>query len=358
MIGILTFHEALNYGAVLQCYGLYRSLALIDAESEVIDYHCEQIYNNEHPVSVMEVHNIKDLVNFLFLNRIKKRKKKKFELFLKDNIAISSTRYTKDNIKQSDNYYTQFIVGSDQIWNLKLTNYDYTYFLQFVDDKKKKNSYAGSIGRVIDSKEFYDAIRSLKAFNTLTVREPEAREIIRSIASCEADLVLDPTLLLSKEEWNIIADRCPHMKRKKYILLYMIDRDERYFSKIKDFAQKKGYDILFVSNYIRPIKNIKMLKDLGPEEFLFLLKNAEYIFTGSFHGICFSIIFEKKFFYVLNTNSYKERIFNLLSITGLVNRYFENISDNQIDYQMVKNRMKPYVESSIEKLRTIIQDID
>lgn len=356
MIGILTFHEALNYGAVLQCYGLYRSLTLIEADSEIIDYHCEQIYNNERPVYFREIYNIKKLVNFLLSNRKKKRKKEKFERFINVNISISPNKYTRDSIKECSDRYSRFIVGSDQIWNLELTNNDRTYYLDFVKEKYKKNAYAGSIGRLIRCKEYYEAIQSLNTFNVLTVREPEARVIIRDIASCEADVVLDPTLLLPKEEWDKIVDHASYPVKRKYIMLYMIDRDERYFSKIRDFAQSKGYDILFVSNYLRPIKNVKMLNDLGPEEFLLLLKNAEYVFTGSFHGLCFSIIFEKKFFYVLNKNSYKERIFNLLTIAGLLNRYIENITDAQIDYKNVKDRMKPYIDTSIEKLRMIVQE--
>ena len=134
MVGILTFHEALNYGAVLQCYGLYHSLELIGAESEIIDYHCEQIYNNERPVSAFEVRNINTLVNFLFFSRIKRRKKKKFDRFLKTNMAISSNKYARNNIKECNNYYSHFIVGSDQIWNLKLTGNDLTYYLDFVED--------------------------------------------------------------------------------------------------------------------------------------------------------------------------------------------------------------------------------
>ncbi len=353
MIGILTFQEALNYGAVLQCYGLYRALTLIGAESEVIDYHCEQVYNNERHVSALEVRNRNDFVNFVFFSRIKKRKKQKFERFINNNIAVSQNKYTRENIKECNDLYERFIVGSDQIWNLKLTNKDLTYYLDFVEENCKKNSYAGSIGKFTNSKEYCEALSLLSTFNVLTVREPEAKTIIHDVVSRKAEVVLDPTLLLPKEEWDRVADGSSYVAKKKYVLLYMIDRDERYFSKIRSFAQERGYDILFVSNYIRPIKGVKMLKDLGPEEFLGLLRDAEYVFTGSFHGLCFSILFEKKFFYVLNANSYKERIFNLLSITGLLNRYLDDMIDDSIDYRIVKEKMKPYIDSSIEKLRTI-----
>lgn len=125
--GVITFHKAINYGAVLQTYALQKFICDKGIQCEVIDYDCEAFKDNYKPFKIYNK-NLKGLVSALVQYPYKKRKIKKFNDFRKNHINISSTVYTRGNIENSNNIYDKFIVGSDQVWNYNLTDFDETYF--------------------------------------------------------------------------------------------------------------------------------------------------------------------------------------------------------------------------------------
>ena len=174
--GIITFHRAVNYGAVLQTYALQEALRNLNIDSEVIDYR-DNIIDNRFKFFYDK--SLKKLVKDFIYFPIFYRKNKKFEKFIEGNIVT-----TKKIIRNCDELnqlkeFDQYITGSDQVWNYRLTNWDEAYFLDFVKDNKKKNSYAASFGMNEIPKKEQEKYKSLLSqFNHISVREENGIEII------------------------------------------------------------------------------------------------------------------------------------------------------------------------------------
>ncbi len=144
-IGLLTFQNTTNYGALLQAFALYKTLAQKGANIEVIDYRCENIEKREMPLKYVPIRSIKWPIELLS-NYMKRKKYKRMEAFKHKYIKLSDDVYTRENIKRSLSIYDKFISGSDMIWELNVTGEDYTYYLDFVDDPSKKYSFSSSFG--------------------------------------------------------------------------------------------------------------------------------------------------------------------------------------------------------------------
>ena len=217
-IGILTFHTAINYGAVLQAYALQKYLNEQGYDCEVIDYQCKKINDNYKILKIKSKNLKKIIISFLkapllFLQR------KKFKKFVINNIRLSNQKYYPYNITSSNKYYDCFITGSDQVWNLSLTNNDMSYFLDFAT--KKRISYAASNGtEEISEKDFKKVSNYLQKFSAISVREKGLQNSLMNKISISIIKVLDPVFLLDVESWNNLL---PNFNcKEKYILAYII----------------------------------------------------------------------------------------------------------------------------------------
>lgn len=356
-VGIITFYNTINYGALLQGYSLQKKINEFGIECEIIQYECESISKREKPIELTSIRNAKDLIKFITLKSSEESKFKKFNRFSSENIKYSKKVYTRESVKELSKDYESFIVGSDQVWNLNLSDGDYTYFLDFETDKSKKNSYAASFGyEEIPDKYKELSKQYLKEFNNITVREESGSKIIKNIIDRDAKVVLDPTMLLTSEEWLDISKLKP--SEEKYILLYFIHNKKETFKFARELAKKKGLKLIYINISPKPAFGMKNVRDASPEEFLGLVKNAEYVITGSFHGTVFSINFNKKFFFEINKNkgNYNTRIANLVKALDLEDRAIDNIEDIDmpINYECVNKKLNELRESSICKLCEII----
>ena len=199
----------------------------------------------------------------------------------------------------------------------------------------------------------------LTDFKNLAVRENEGKEIIQKITKKDAEVVIDPTFLLAKEEWKQFVKE--PVLNKKYIVAYMINAKKEIFDFIDDMADKEGLEIVYISDFIKKHNNRKVIsiKDASPEEFLNLIYNAEYVVTGSFHAICMSIILEKNFYYMLNDNNVNSRLTNLVKMAGLEDRAIKEnkfIKKDNINYEEVNNKLNNIIEKSKEILNNIIEE--
>lgn len=357
-IGILTFQDTLNYGAQLQNFALqeYLKKILKKCEIYVINYKNEQIDSIEKKINLYDQKKIKDFIKFVKNGKSKKKKWAEFEKFREKYINLTQT-YTINNIKNIENKMDYFVAGSDQIWNTDITGNDYTYFLDFVQDKEKKHSYAASIGKLHYSNEQKDKIyKLLKNFKNITVRENSANKELTFIGIKDVNTVMDPTFLLSKEEW--IKNLNLKKNKSEYIFVYMIDEVSRNFKKIKRFADKNKLDIIYINNNFFNIRKVVNDRKASPIDFLNYIYNAKYIITGSFHAICFSLIFNKDFYYIYNKkngrNSRIEDLMKLLKISDDSNiTDTENINKVNIEYSTVVKLMNEEINSS----KNIIKDI-
>ena len=212
-IGILTYHRAYNYGAVLQAYALQSAIQNINYNVEIIDYCCDYIEK------IGSEKSIKNIIKFILSGRRINQTKKKFVKFRNDKLNLSNNDFNRDTIKEIADLYDIYIVGSDQVWNYQGSNFDKTYFLDFVKQNTKKKSYAASFGiSKIPPKYEKEYIRLLNKFSDISVREKQGINIINNLLGKDCELVLDPTLLLSKKEWKEKTSISNRIIKEKYLL--------------------------------------------------------------------------------------------------------------------------------------------
>lgn len=352
-IGIVTFQKYNNYGAVLQCYGLQYVLKKLGHIPEFVDYKCDYI---EKPYRLVNLKK-KGIFNYIYgvigyicyLPR-----KKKFSKF-REKMTYSK-RMTREEIQKVSLDYDAYITGSDQVWNHKLTNGDTTYFLDF-DKEKKKYSYAASMGEVdLSTTDKESHKKLLSDFSGILVRETMCAEYVNDILGLQAETVLDPTLLLDKEDWEAV---CSTKKAKgDYILVYQLGISPRVVNYVRKLKKETGLRVEYVPFPLGSFLSAKCNVAAGPQEWLSLIKNAKYVVTDSFHGIAFSVIFNKQFWVEVSGHHRNRRAEDFLKLLGLEDRSIESaLCENEqktIDYARVNVVLKQQQEKSITLLKNML----
>ena len=337
---ILTFNEADNYGAMCQAYALSTFINTNLCNCMILNYHNDCVWS--------QFHFIPKFKHFLKVKRIiellsQSKRRRKFNDFRK--MLPLTEKCNRKSVTAVSEKFDKIIVGSDQVWNPKNTEADLTFLLDFCDSRKKI-AYAASFGNVNFFSAFGDKKESLlRDFSWISVRENEGKSFLTNEYGIISRLVLDPTLLIKRDEWKKVA----HFKySKKYIFVYQLKPDSDFVKSVQSFASKKGLVVVSVPYllrcYIQNIfkKNIKTKYSVGPAEFLGLILNAEYILTDSFHGAALSIAMQKQFYVKLNPNKTNTngRITSLLSLLNIENRTFEHLFDlDIINYDVVSNKL-------------------
>lgn len=336
-VGILTFTNTLNFGAVLQAYALQEKVKSFGYDAEIIQYTNQAIENNEKSNSILKP---KALYRKLVMGPALKRKEKAFKAFENKNI-VSGLQLTESNIEKINDYYDKFITGSDQVFNTVITDEDWNYYLDFVTDSSKKISYAPSFGDIAFSETGRKkATELLSDFNALSVREASGQKIIKEMTAKEGEIVLDPTLLLSKSDWEKRIAFKPDYEH--YILVYFPHNKKIVFDFVEKLKEKTGLPVVYLSISPRKQSGVKTIYDSSPDEFLGWIKNADYVVTGSFHGTAFSLNLEKQFFYEpLSKNGIESRVDNLARIAGVQGRCITSANiDEVLDYSDVRKRLE------------------
>lgn len=347
-LGIITFHRALNYGAVLQAYALQRFLTEIEIDSRIIDYRCQEIEYFYKPIKANPIKNTKMFIKECCFCMYNKAKRKKFISFLNRNLLLTPKIDTEVGLLNLNPLFDCFITGSDQVWNNRWTGMDGAFFLDFAENKKK-NSYAASFGFSSVPQEYEERYKKyLSDFNFLSVRESDGVEIVKKLTGKNAVESIDPTCLISKEEWIRVA-KLP--KEKDYVLLYLLEQSSYLESIAKELALRKGIKVITITDGFKRKKDIKKYGFLGPDEFVGLFHNASYVVTNSFHGLMFSVIFRKEFYiaYQQYSGAPNSRLKNFLTNYQLEGRVLlENqpLFEEHINYDEIESMLKLSKENS------------
>lgn len=331
-VGTLTFHIAHNYGAQLQAYALPKAVESLGYQCEIIHYCFPYIYKWGHVEfwpELCEKHGkivgtLCYVYKFVRGDYSADLKRIQFENFIYQVMPLSSRVYHSASEMQNMDY-DAILFGSDQIWNSHLTNGIATEYVGGFEclEKTKKIAYAASCGRnsfIEEERTHYYPL--LESFAALGVREEGFCETL-----CEdgffAQTVLDPTLLLTKEQWmQLIGERKRRIKlpQNDYLLVYAFDEDPAIYNLVDVLAEKYGLDICVIAyNMKEEIKKYRVYQNCGPQDFLELIAGASRIVTTSFHGTVFSILFEKEF-YCIPHPTLHERTDSLLSLLDLKGR--------------------------------------
>lgn len=341
-IGILTFHCSNNYGAVLQAYALRETLQDIykNLEVHVLDYRCEAtITKTSFQDLVKKKGFLRAILHYGQIHRMACQ----FENFRSEYLNLTEPIYSKDELEKCTSNYEAVISGSDQVWNLKWTNGDLVYLQDFNSRDNSRFSYAASFGFDSLSPELIGLYtKYLRRFSKISVREESAKKIVEEQLNLDAERHIDPTLLLTKEQWSNIC--CERKIKQKYILLYMVPKQNSVTAYAKRLSKRTGLPIVILSKNLSPFF-AKHVGTSSPQEFVEWIKNAEYVVTNSFHGTAFSIIFHRKLCLELeNTRGFNIRSKNLLDICKI--QY-----DSDESFAVLNNVMWSAVEQHIEHER-------
>lgn len=335
--GIITIHNAYNYGAVLQSLALMKKIQALGVDCEFIDFdppatqRVRKIFIKDYSFS-----GILRNIRALFAYKTLKKRKKAFDAFIDKYYNLSILRYeTLEDFEKSNLDYDYCITGSDQTFCLHLRNKVEDmkpYFLPYVQGKKI--SYASSFGEKIklntEQEELWIAER-LKEYNSLSVREYKSAEYVKRLTGGEPQVVLDPTLLLCANEWADFEK--PINIKGEYILFYSVLSNKKIVKAVRALAKKTGLKILapHLKNHYELFDNFIRMDHIGPGGFLSLIKNAKYVVTTSFHGTVFAINYQKPFSSMLLGEG--NRISSILSTLCLENRLAKNTEDLIVQYQ-------------------------
>lgn len=283
-IGILTFHRADNLGAVLQAFALQHTIeAVCDAKAEIIDYKCDSIESTKD----IKIRSIKDIIKYIPMKAYYYIKHRGFEKFRKKELRTTPKTYDKSSIVSTLNDYDIFITGSDQVWNPDCSGNDFTYFLDFVTDDSKKVSFSASIGQYkFTDKNAYMASSLLKSFDNISVRESSALTELERMGITNGIELCDPVVLLDEAQWK--QQMSERLFRGRYVLVYLVLDDVNTLACAQEYA--KAHNCKIINNK----KSIEFIMHNSPAEFLSWIYYADCVFTNSFHGTAFSLIFNKK----------------------------------------------------------------
>lgn len=337
-VGILTFHNVRNYGASLQAYALQKKAQETFADVEIIQYQNEKI-QNELKLWDPKGFGIKSYLRAAFGMIFRYHKKRAFDAYNRSMLRMSQKVSQKD-LKAFATKYDVLIVGSDQVWCTKITGHDMSYFLDFAGENQIKIAYAPSFGDdpITDLK----LAKYLNQFDLLTVREEISSDELKKRLNQKYEVVCDPTLLLGASEWNNVTPK--RFYRKPYVFLFMIHESKELIEQAEQFSRKKGLKL--ISN-----KSYSFFSHLSPTDFLSWVKYADYVFTDSFHGTVFSLIFERQFacYCFSNTGKKKLRLLRLLDMVKLPQRTIDNPDfkiEEHIPWEEIQAILSEYAEYS------------
>ncbi|MCL1938048.1 MAG: polysaccharide pyruvyl transferase family protein [Candidatus Azobacteroides sp.] len=360
-IGLITTHYAINYGAALQAYALYKELEKF-GRSEIVNIVINTaVSGRKINYKIDSIHNI--LLSCFTLFNFKYRKQfyekiRLFDRFIKTKCKLSSEIYTSyDDVRQRLPFYDYLVCGSDQIWNLNLLQ-NPIFFLRFEDiyPNTKYIAYAPSVAEKLTKEQYNILAENIKHFSAISVREKEGVDEVQKCTNKIVKNVLDPVFLLEAKDWELIMEPVEDIK-VPYILLYTIAGNKEYTRVVNIIRKIYPYLVVCISTHAYNKFNADMcIYDTSPENFLWLIRNAEFVCTSSFHATAFSIIFEKQFIAIPDKRR-SSRHESLLQQLGIENRLvfhskdIKSIDHLGIDFISVRENLVRLRQESINFLK-------
>lgn len=363
-IKVITRHAPSNYGSLLQSIATITILERLGHTCEIIDY----IRDDEHGLKAVITslngkqgwngNLLKKLAYIAFRYPEEKTAEIKFSRMRKKYLKLTQRCRAHEDLKQLD--ADVFMTGSDQVWGPTLNGqYDEAYFLSFVTGKPR-TAYAASFGRTDFTPQILAEYKKLlSTYSGIAVRENSAVDLLTQMGIPCAGQVLDPTLLLTGEEWS---KRIKRNIEGKYVLVYQLHNNPVLTDYALRFARHTGLPLYRISPTFHQIRRggkFVYLPDL--DEFLSYIKNCTYFLTDSFHGTAFALNFNKQFIEILPNNKTGSRNQSILQLTGLTDRILTDFSDfsmadKVIEYTLVNNILAKERQKSIAILKSLLSN--
>jgi hypothetical protein len=314
LIGIVTWFNSANPGTVFQAYALQKYInGIPQFQAELINYRYEAAYNN-----IIFAHGYGPL-SWIIRLLLRYRKYKSSSFQKKNVIYYPKEMVRRQDLKTINDRYDWIILGSDQLWNVGFTDFDKTFFLDFVKGKKK-GAYAPSLGKDEWPDEYKDEIkRYLADFSFIGVREKNSVNVVQELTGIPVHWSLDPTFLLNKEDWSKIARK---VERGDYIFEYSITKNPVIRTAAEKLSKMTGLPIIEHGGIRKRVPTAKRMPHPSADTWLGYLMGAKYVVTDSFHGCAFSINTNTTFFAIAIGNG--ARIYSILELFGLQDRLLKD----------------------------------
>ncbi|MBO5020010.1 MAG: polysaccharide pyruvyl transferase family protein [Clostridia bacterium] len=368
-VGIITYHNVINYGAVLQALALQESIKELGVDSEIINYTPIKIFSDYKPFSLFKYKKIYKMGFKIFLRAVASDIKHGLNITLKNKgfsdfgnkyfnySGNSFNDFNKSHINLPD--YDVCFTGSDQVWNPDITyGFDDAYFLRFGKETMIRASYAASIGKEKFSEKEEEQLREyLNDFNYISLRESTAADILSPLTDKNLNIVLDPTLLLNAEKWKNLLGIADN--KEKYIFVYTLYPNPELNKFVEKLSKHKNLPVITLNGKkIYSNESARYLR-ANPQKFVELVANASYVVTNSFHGTAFSVNFSKNFYAFLG-ESRNSRITDLLTKLNIQQRAVKKCSDelleeSNIDYSSVQQILSCEREKSIGYIKNVLE---
>lgn len=350
-VGIMTLHIGDNYGALLQCYALRKVLnSMPDVQAEIINF---------DPGRIFPVYDDEE-VQLQYTQKLKK-----FEDFHRNENGIQKPKFTsfEDVVSLKYDYY---ITGSDQVWNTSFVFANKAYFLDFAPDYAKRIAYAPSIGIPTDSPKLKTEWfkEYIPKFDYLSLREMSHEKYIRQFTDKKVYSVVDPTLLLTRDDYDELCKDTPYPSGD-YLVLYFLKHDNSA-PLLFEFANmiSRKYNLKVIYSLAKaPTNAFKNESETfyysDPKEFVQLIKHAKVVVTNSFHGTVFSLKYHVPFFTYL-VKSMASRVTDLLQSVGLEDRIvrgYRKISEDMllVDFDKADAILEKRRRESLEYLKMALE---
>lgn len=368
-VALVTCYFQPNYGSQLQAYATQMAFEKLGLENETIqiDGLVQEINKAKYMYflsRIFDINTIKD--KWATVRKIIAKKRNPeyaknlairngmFKSFAKDMFKISDSYGSKAEITSKADLYSAFVVGSDQLWLPSNIAADY-YTLNFVPENIPKIALATSFGvSSLPPKQASSAAKFLNRIDYVSIREKSGQKLIKDLAGRDVPVVCDPTLMFSNEDWTSITPQ-ERFYNEKYIFVYFLGNNPEQRELIKRVQKETGYKIVQLAHCDEFIKTDVGFADeapynVGPKEFIQLIRDAEFVFTDSFHCSVFSMLHQKTFFTFRRYNSEGNvstngRLYSLLSLVGLENRLLNgseianDVINSSINYSNVMKKL-------------------
>lgn len=356
-VGILTWHAAHNYGAMLQVFALTCRVNSWGHDVSVIDYCPASVRRGNRQIK-WSWNPRTAAKNMMFLMRTPEWRKRyeRFEQFKRRSLRLTEHYESSADLRRNPPAFDAYITGSDQVWNAE-QGIDPVWLLDFVKAGRKV-AYAPSFGaHTIDPRHHAVFQKYLPLFDALSCRERSGAELVRQMTGLNCEHVLDPTLLLSADEWGRVS--VVSTIKQPYLLVYCLEESPEFMKLVPLVAGRTGLPVVVISgSAANRFKCSKVIRDAGPAEFVGLFQNAAMVCTNSFHGASFAVNFRKDFFSVPHTTR-NSRLESLLNLVGLERRQLTRAEelcewsdqDFKIDYEPVEPRLRAQIDFSTHYLK-------
>jgi len=355
-IALITFHDTTNFGALLQTFGLYKKLNDLGNDCYILDYQCASQLKNEIPAKFQFSLNPRALASEVLLKSKKRRKYAAMKQFSQEYMPKKSHPYNRSTVFGMKEDYDTYVVGSDMCWGLDMTDGDYSYFLDFAADDKRKFSYGSSIGKRDWTPEEKEKIGKLLArFNSIAVREEKTVERLAPILhGKDCQVVCDPTMLLTVDEWKPYIGK--RLCKKDYVVLYFDTDDHKCLNDAKAYAKKHGKELLVISQMPSFVTKTHNVFPYKVEDFLSLLYYADTVFTASYHGMVYALYFHKNLIYYNRQPAYRmETVARRMNVGNREGRIVDFDHIPPIDYADIDGLLEDYRQESIAYIKRALR---